>query len=79
MAFLCTFSGLLAAGAIWMLLFVELGDATNPVLTSIQTWLSPLAPGGWVFYIALSAGCSWLAYRLLRSRLGGAGTRGPDI
>ena len=53
-----------------MLLFVELGDAATPALNAIATWLSPLAVGGWCFYVALSVACSWLAYRLLRSKLG---------
>jgi hypothetical protein len=78
MAFLCTFSGLLAAGAIWMLLFVEFGDATTPALNSIAAWLSPMAVGGWCFYVVLSVACSWLAYRLLRSRLGGDAPLGPS-
>jgi hypothetical protein len=70
MAFLCTFSGMLAAGAIWMLLFVEFGDAATPALNSVSAWLSPMTVGGWCFYVALSAACSWLVYRVLRSKLG---------
>jgi hypothetical protein len=77
MAFLCTFSGMLAAGAIWMLLFVELGDATAPpAWNAVAEWISPLAVGGWCFFVTLSVLCSWLAYRLLRSKLGGH--TGPD-
>jgi hypothetical protein len=60
-----------------MLLFVELGDAGAPALNAVSAWLSPMAVGGWCFYVALSAVCSWLAYRLLRSKLGtppGSGT-----
>jgi hypothetical protein len=71
MAFLCTFSGMLAAGTIWMLLFVEFGDAASPALKSVSAWLSPMNVGGWCFYAVLSAGCSWLVYRVLRSKLGG--------
>ena len=72
MAFLCTFSGMLVAGAIWMLLFVELGATANSALNSVSVWLSPMSAGGWCFYVVLSAACSWLVYRLLRSRLGHA-------
>jgi hypothetical protein len=70
MAFLCTFSGMLAAGVIWIAIFVELGDATSPALNSAAVWLSPTNPGGWGFFVLLSAACSWLVYRLLRPRLG---------
>jgi hypothetical protein len=73
MAFLCTFSGMLAAGAIWMLLFVELMDDRNPALKRVSDWLSPMTAGGWCFYTILSAACAWLAYRLLRNKLGGTG------
>jgi heme/copper-type cytochrome/quinol oxidase subunit 1 len=71
MAFLCTFSGMLAAGAIWISLFVELGDAASPVLNAVAAWLSPMTVAGWCFYLALSAACSWLVYRVLRTKMGG--------
>ena len=72
MAFLCTFSGLLAAGVIWMALFVEFGDAASPTLKSLAVWLSPMEISGWCFYLALSFVCCWLAFRMVRSRLGSA-------
>jgi hypothetical protein len=69
MAFLCTFSGMMAAGFIWMALFAGFGEAHNAALNAIANWLSPMAIAGWVFFVALSAACSWLFYLLLRSRL----------
>lgn len=63
MAFLCTFSGMLAAGVIWIAIFVELGDAESPVLISASAWPSPTNPGGWGFLVLRSAACSWLVYR----------------
>jgi hypothetical protein len=70
MAFLCTFSGMLAAGAIWIALFVEFGNAASPVLNAVAAWLSPLTVGGWCFFLVFSAVCSWLVYRLLRPKSG---------
>jgi hypothetical protein len=58
MAFLCTFSGLLLAGGIWMTLFVELEDAKKPALVALSAWLSPMSVSGWCFYIILSGTCA---------------------
>ena len=70
MAFLCTFTGLMVAGAIWMGIWIALGDADSPTLTTIADCLSPMAVGGWCLYVVLSVACAWLTYRLLRSKLG---------
>ncbi|HEX8012690.1 MAG TPA: hypothetical protein VF814_17435 [Casimicrobiaceae bacterium] len=66
MAFLWSFTGLMAAGLIWMAIFVTLSEAQDPALNAIADWVSPMTVGGWVFYVALAVLCSWLAYRLLR-------------
>ena len=61
-----------------MLLFVELGDSANPVFIMVSAWLSPMSVGGWCFYLALSAACSLLIYRMLRSRLGSGPEQGSN-
>ena len=68
MAFLCTFSGMMAAGLIWMGLFAAFGEAHIAVLNTIAEWLSPMGVLGWAFFVALSVVCSWLIYLLLRPR-----------
>jgi hypothetical protein len=68
MAFLCTFTGMLLAGMIWMALFIGLSDASNRFLVFAEEWLSPEAISGWLFYLCLCVGCSLLTYRLLRPR-----------
>lgn len=73
MAFLCTFSGMMAAGLLWMALFVGFGEFHNAVLNTIAEWLSPMGVVGWAFFAVLSVACSWLTYLLLRSKLGGVG------
>ena len=60
---------MMAAGFIWMALFAGLGEAHNEVLNAIADWLSPMGIVGWIFFVVLSAACSWLTYRLLRSKL----------
>jgi len=70
MAFLCTISGLTVAGGLWMGLWIALDSASSPTLTTIADWVSPTAVGGWCLYVLLSVACSWLTYRLLRSKLG---------
>ena len=69
MAFLCTFSGMMAAGLVWMGLFVGFREAHNAILNMIAEWLSPMSVMGWAFFIFLSGACSWLSYLVLRSRL----------
>lgn len=60
---------MMAAGFIWMALFAGFGEAHNAVLNTIADWLTPMGVAGWVFFVILSAACSWLIYRLLRSKL----------
>ena len=69
MAFLCTFSGMMAAGLIWMALFVAFGEAHIAMLNTLAGWLSPMGILGWAFFVVLSVVCSWLIYLLLRSRI----------
>ena len=69
MAFLCTFSGMMAAGFIWMALFAGFGEAHNAVLNAIADWLTPMGVAGRVFFVSLSAACAWLIYLLLRAKL----------
>jgi hypothetical protein len=57
-------------GGIWMGIWIALGEASNPTLTTVADWLSPMAIGGWLLYAVLAVACAWLTYRLLRSRLG---------
>ena len=57
MAFLITFSVLLAGAAVWMGLFLAFGEADSAILNDIAEWLSPLRVSGWVAYIAICAAC----------------------
>ena len=57
MAFLITFSVLLAGAAVWLGLFLALSEADSAILNGIAEWLSPLRVSGWVAYIAICAAC----------------------
>ena len=60
MAFLRTFTALIAASLIWMALFIGFGEARNSVLNSLAVWLSPMNIIGWVFFLlSVSRASCW--------------------
>ena len=65
MAFLRTFTALIAASLIWMALFIGFGEARNSVLNSFAVWLSLMTIIGWLFYFALCFACFLLAQRFI--------------
>ena len=65
MAFLRTFTALIAASLIWMALFIGFGEVRNSVLNSLAVWLSPMTIIGWLFYFALCFACFLLAQRFI--------------
>jgi hypothetical protein len=69
MAFLCTFSGMLIAGVVWMGLFLGLHDSSSRELQTLVDWISPENATGWVVYGALCIAFCLLMFRLLGSRL----------
>ena len=69
MAFLSTFVGILIAGIAWAALFLGLLESDDVRLERFSQWFSPDSALGWILFVALSAVCSWLIYRFLRTRL----------
>jgi hypothetical protein len=70
MAFLCTFSGLLAALAFWAGLYTLASESHIPALAAIAPYLEALSLSGQIFFIVLAVVLSWLFYVVL-SRRGG--------
>lgn len=68
MAFLITFSVLLAGAAVWMGLFLAFSEADSAILNGVAEWLSPLRVSGWIAYIAICAACfTPFLWRFLRA------------
>jgi len=65
-AFLRTFTALIAASLIWMALLIGFGETRNSVLNAFAVWLSPMTIVGWLFYFALCFACFLLAQRFIR-------------
>lgn len=66
MPFLYTFSGMLIALLLWVVLVAAGGGDQRSTLALLSHWLSPERATGWIFFGALCVPCSWLMYRLLR-------------
>jgi hypothetical protein len=69
-AFLCTFSGLLAALAIWAGLYILASESDIPTLAALAPYLEALSLSGQIFFLVLAAVLSWLIYAVLRRRGG---------
>ena len=65
MAFLRTFTALIAASLIWTALFIGFGEARNSILNSLAVLLSPMNIIGWLFYFVLCFACFLLAQRFI--------------
>ena len=69
MAFLCSFSALIAAGLIWMGIFIWLLESDDSRLNAAAGWISPEGVFGWILYLVLSVAIFVpLALRYLRRR-----------
>ena len=67
-AFLCTFSGMLAALAIWAGLYTLASESHSPMLAAMAPYLEALSLSGQAFFLILAAALSWLIYTVLRRR-----------
>jgi len=70
MAFLCTFTGLLAALLIWVGLYTLATEFHIPLLSPLAPYLEALSPIGEGLFVLLAVIISLLIYRLLKSRAG---------
>jgi hypothetical protein len=68
MAFLCAFSGLTIALAVWAGLYTLASDSDNALLMASAPYLEALSITGQCLFVVLAVVFSWLTYRLLRSR-----------
>lgn len=69
-AFLCTFTAMTAAGMIWMILFVALGESRIELLNTIGAWISPTTIMGWLLFAVLCVACFLLARRVFVRNFG---------
>jgi hypothetical protein len=67
-AFLYTFTGLTVGSMAWMAIWVGCSESSYGVLNVVAEWLSPMTVTGWIAFVVLSVLCSWITYRLIRSR-----------
>lgn len=71
MAFVSTFTGLLAALVVWVALYTFAADSGNPLLASLATHLEAFSVGGWLLFATLAVAFAALTYRAVRPKRNG--------